>query len=82
MKDFYHFEHRAGGAWECVIAAEIMTPMGRIQVAAGVRFTPGTKFMGVDVVQLLEQEAERRGRSNVIGSKSSQGKQRSPRKRN
>jgi hypothetical protein len=47
------------GAWTCIANAEITTVMGRIQVAEGTRFTPGTIFMGVDIVRLLEEEAER-----------------------
>ena len=60
MKDFIrHFEREPGGAWKCVSPAEITTIMGRIQVAAGTRFTPGTIFMAVDIVHLLEEEERR-----------------------
>ena len=42
------------GAWVCVQATELVLPSGRIQVAVGTRFTPGTRFMGVDLARLLE----------------------------
>lgn len=54
-----HFVREPSGAWTCVSNAEITTVMGRIQVAEGTRFTPGTIFMAVDIVRLLEEEAER-----------------------
>ena len=64
MNDFItHFVREPNGAWLCVSNAEITTVMGRIQVAEGTRFTPGTIFMAVDIVRLLEDEAERVKRS-------------------
>ena len=33
--------------------------MGRIQVAEGSRFTPGTVFMSFDVVTMLNEEHDR-----------------------
>ena len=53
------FVREKDGTWLCVEAAELALPTGRIQVAVGTRFTRGTRFMGVDVAQLLE-EYERR----------------------
>jgi hypothetical protein len=38
----------------CVKPTELVLPGGRIQVASGTRFTPGTRFMGVDLARLLE----------------------------
>jgi hypothetical protein len=56
LKDFIkNFEREPGGAWNCVTPAEITTIMGRIRVAPGTRFTPGTVFMAVDIVRLLEE---------------------------
>jgi hypothetical protein len=59
MKDFINkFERQSDGSWVCVSFAEITTVMGRIQVTEGTRFMPGTVFMAVDIVRLLEQEGE------------------------
>ena len=56
MKDLRQdFVKEHDGAWVCVKATELALPSGRIQVAAGTRFTPGTRFMGVDVARLLEE---------------------------
>ena len=48
------FVRERDGAWVCVQATELVLPSGRIQVAVGTRFTPGTRFMGVDLARLLE----------------------------
>lgn len=44
------------GAWVCVAATELILPSGRIQVTVGTRFTPGTRFMGVDLARLLDEQ--------------------------
>ena len=54
-----HFRRETDGAWTCISHTEIRSSLGRVQVAAGSRFEPGTRFMGVDIVQLLEQEFAR-----------------------
>jgi hypothetical protein len=59
MSFLEHFVREPDGAWTCISNAEITTVMGRIQVAEGTRFMPGTIFMAVDIVRLLEEEAER-----------------------
>jgi hypothetical protein len=60
MKDFIkHFRRGRDGSWTCIAHAEIRHPQGRIQVAEGARFTPGTIFMAVDIVTMLEQELHR-----------------------
>src|SRR5688572_31202486 len=51
-----HFETQADGSWLCISPAELVTPRGRLYVAAGTRFAPGTSFMGVDIVAWLEAE--------------------------
>jgi hypothetical protein len=57
MKTFMKSFHRhADGSWECISPAEFNGPSGRIQVAEGSRFTPGTNFMGVDLALLLEEQ--------------------------
>jgi hypothetical protein len=55
MKDLdKDFRRDRDGAWVCVNPTELVLPSGRIQVAVGTRFTPGTRFMGVDIARLLE----------------------------
>ena len=60
MKDFIkHFRRAQDGSWTCISHAEINHVLGRIQVSDGARFMPGTIFMAVDIVKLLEQEFHR-----------------------
>ena len=47
------------GIWICVEPAELNLPAGRMQVAVGTRFIRGTRFMGVDVAELLEEHYDR-----------------------
>jgi hypothetical protein len=54
-----HFERQPDGSWTCKSFAELTTAQGRIQVSEGTRFTPGTVFMAVDIVGMLEQERRR-----------------------
>ena len=49
------FVREEDGGWRCVAPATLDLPSGRIQVAVGTRFTPGTHFMGVDLARLLEE---------------------------
>jgi hypothetical protein len=50
------FVREGEGVWLCVSAAELQLPGGRIQVAVGTRFTRGTRYMGVDLAQLLDDQ--------------------------
>ena len=60
MKDFIqHFVREADGTWECVSNAELDAPGGRIEVCAGSRFVPGTRFMGVDLAKWLEEQHQK-----------------------
>ena len=60
MQNFIkHFVRESDGSWRCTSSAELRHILGRIQVAEGTRFVPGTIFMAVDIVRLLEQERER-----------------------
>ena len=60
MRDFIkHFRRDRDGSWTCISHAESNHILGRIQVAEGARFMPGTIFMAVDIVKLLEQEFHR-----------------------
>lgn len=55
MKQFYRaFCRNPDGSWTCLQPATLSHPAGRIQVTEGARFYPGANFMGVDIVQLLE----------------------------
>ena len=53
-----HFVREAPGVWTCTEPAELLLPQGRIQVTAGTRFTFGSKFMGVELARLLEEQHE------------------------
>lgn len=60
MQDFARrFVRETPGVWTCVEPAELNSPAGRMQVAPGTRFIRGTRFMGVDVAQLLEEHYNR-----------------------
>lgn len=60
MQDFIkHFVREHDGAWTCVSPAELETDKGRVRVTPGARFTPGTVFMDIDLVEMLEDERVR-----------------------
>ena len=50
------FVREGEGVWLCVSATELQLPAGRIQVAVGTRFTRGTRYMGIDLAQLLDEQ--------------------------
>jgi len=52
------FKRNHDGSWTCVAESTIQRHSGRIQVMPGATFLPGVKFMGVDLVDLLESLAE------------------------
>jgi hypothetical protein len=59
MKNFYRaFVRNDDGSWTCVAPATLIHPGGRIQVAEGSRFYPGTNFMGVDIARWLDAHQE------------------------
>jgi len=45
--------------WTCVRNGEIIGPQGRIEVTLGSTFRVGTRFMGVDLATMLEDEFHR-----------------------
>jgi len=49
-----NFCRHRDGSWTCISAATLDGPNGRIQIAAGSRFYPGTVFMGFDIADWLE----------------------------
>jgi len=53
------FVREEPGVWICVQPAELNVQTGRMQVAVGTRFVRGTRFMGVDVAELLEEQHRR-----------------------
>lgn len=62
MKDFIRCFHRdSDGHWTCIEPCQIELPGGRIQVASGTRFTAGTRFMDVDIAELLDREYDKNG---------------------
>ncbi|HUQ73863.1 MAG TPA: hypothetical protein VM183_03985 [Burkholderiales bacterium] len=59
MKNFYAaFQRNPDGSWTCVAPATLTHPGGRIQVAEGSCFYPGTNFMGVDIAGWLDAHRE------------------------
>lgn len=62
LKDFIKcFRRKSAGVWTCIASCQMALPGGRIQVAVGTKFTAGTKFMDVDIAELLEAEYQRGG---------------------
>jgi len=57
------FHRDSAGHWTCIESCEIDLPGGRIQVAEGTRFTAGTRFMEVDIAELLEGSYDAGGHS-------------------
>ena len=55
-----HFCKNPDGSWTCISPATLHTPKGRIQVTAGSRFYPGTRFMGFDLAHWLNDELQGR----------------------
>ena len=53
-----HFVREAPGVWTCIEPADLQLPQGRVQVTACTRLTPGSKFMGVELARLLEEQYE------------------------
>ena len=49
------FRRNPDGSWTCIEPATDEGPYGRIQVTPGSTFFPGTKFMNVDLVYLLDE---------------------------
>jgi hypothetical protein len=60
MQNFIkHFVRQNQGVWLCVEPAGIQLPQGRVEVAPGTRITAGSRFMGVELAQLLEEQYEK-----------------------
>src|SRR5687768_9575882 len=49
------FRHNPDGSWSCVAPVTLDHPKGRVQITAGSTFTRGTRFMGIDVAEWLDQ---------------------------
>ena len=56
MRDSFasNFCRHRDGSWTCISPATFEVQSGRIQVAAGSRFYPGTILMGFDIAEWLE----------------------------
>ena len=58
MPSFISFFVRyADGSWRCIVANELQSPLGRMQITEGSRFSPGKSFMGVDVAKWLDEQS-------------------------
>ncbi|HTM61092.1 MAG TPA: hypothetical protein VL199_12090 [Burkholderiales bacterium] len=51
-----HFCKNPDGSWTCMSAGTFNGPNGRIQVAPGSKFYPGTIFMGFDLAAWLDEQ--------------------------
>lgn len=67
IKPTQHFTRDASGRWTCIKPAVFDLPTGRIEVAPGTRLVRGTKFMGVDLAQYLDELHEAPPRSDEPG---------------
>jgi len=56
-----HFVRTPDGKWLCIEPAELQTPQGRIQVAAGTTLRRGALFMGLELAKMLDEQAEKDG---------------------
>ena len=54
-----HFIRYTGGGWLCIKPMDIDSPQGRIQVAEGTIFMPGTCFMNFDISTWLATQIEK-----------------------
>lgn len=50
-----HFCRNPDGSWTCTSPGTFKGPNGRIQVAVGSKFYPGTSFMGFDLAAWLDR---------------------------
>lgn len=53
-----HFVRECYGTWRCTSTAELNLPQGRIQVTPGSVLIRGTKFMNIDLAELLDKQYE------------------------
>jgi hypothetical protein len=69
VKDFIHcFRRDSAGHWVCIKPCEIDLRGGRIQVSIGTRFTSGTRFMDVDIAELLDHEYDNGGHPAALSA--------------
>ena len=50
------FRREPSGTWICIEPTTFEGPNGRIQVAPGTAFAPGSTFMGEDLAKWLDQQ--------------------------
>jgi hypothetical protein len=58
MKIRNYFIRHEDGSWEPLQPFTITGPNGKIQISPGVRFKPGVPFIGLDIAQLCEDDAD------------------------
>jgi len=56
------FRREPSGTWVCVEPTTFEGPNGRIQVAPGTAFKPGSTFMGADLAKWLDERLAKLGR--------------------
>lgn len=56
------FRREPSGTWVCVEPTTFEGPNGRIQVAPGTAFTPGSTFMGADLAKWLDERLAKLGK--------------------
>ncbi len=49
------FRKNPDGSWTCIKPVTISGPNGTVKLGAGMTFSPGVAFMGVDLAKLLEE---------------------------
>jgi hypothetical protein len=52
------FQREGDGRWLCIAPAEIQLASGHIEIAPGTRLVHGTRFMDVDLAEVLDRQFE------------------------
>jgi hypothetical protein len=59
LKEFIlSFRREAAGRWTCIAAAQIHLATGHIELAPGTHLVRGTRFMGIDLAEMLDRQYE------------------------
>jgi len=65
-----HFCKNPDGSWTCMSAGTFNGPNGRIQVAPGSKFYPGTIFMGFDLAAWLDEQVPEEAQQRALQERS------------